>query len=200
MGGKAVRRDADHAAGAGRQAGRDGNRPRPAATVKVPSGQATSRHMAYLTPLPRTRARAPHKQGRQEGQRRPAENLQQQVRRHRAQRAQPVGGVAQIGVVQAGIVGGIADQREPAPPLPPAAEPAPRRARPRRASAGSWRIWRRPGRRSWRRPWRGDGRRRRSFCCQPYVCLSQVRASWRGETSGRQLENFSQSLECGHNG
>ncbi len=42
---------------AGRLAGR-GNRPRPAATVTVPSGQATSRHMAYFRLLP-IRARAP---------------------------------------------------------------------------------------------------------------------------------------------
>ena len=43
---------------AGRRSGR-GNRPSPAANVTVPKGQATSRHMAYFSDLPRM-ARMPH--------------------------------------------------------------------------------------------------------------------------------------------
>ena len=103
--------DPDQAAGAGRKAGGPGkeaqtrrNRQRAQRPGQQPPHRIFDRTAAQAP-------RAPDEQRRQESQRRQTEKLQQQVGADGAQRPQPVGGVAQIGVVQAGVIGGIAGQR-----------------------------------------------------------------------------------------
>ena len=106
MGGKAGGGDADHAAGAGRQAGRRGEKAQARRHgQRCPAARPRSRHMAYLQGLAAHSARAPDQQRRQESQRREAECLQQQIGRHRAQRAQQLETSRHIGVVEAGVVG-----------------------------------------------------------------------------------------------
>ena len=124
---------------AGRLAGR-GKMPKPAATVRVPSGQAKSRHMRMSAASCRSARACP----RQAGGARNASAAKPNVCSSRSAAIAPSGPsrlatVAPIGVVEAGIVGMIADQGQRARPRRPAnsSSPAPRRSSMRvsRASA-----------------------------------------------------------------
>ena len=112
MGGKAARGDADQPARARRQRFR---RRQHAQARRHGHGAQRPGHRpphGVFQRAPHHRPRAPRQQRRQRAQRGEAEALQQQVGGHRAERAHPVGGLAAVGVVDAGIAGVIAEQRQ----------------------------------------------------------------------------------------
>ena len=109
---KAMRGDADHAACARRKSG--GLRKQAKACRHGDGAQRPGHQPPHgiLDRLAAQGAPAPHELRRQEGQCRNAEDLQHQIGGHRAQRAQPVADIVHIGVVQAGVTGRIAGQRD----------------------------------------------------------------------------------------
>ena len=112
MGAKTDGCDADHAAGAGRKAAQRGQQAESPSQGHGADGPGDQAPYGVFQRLAAQGACAPHQQGGEERQRRPAENLQQQIGRHSTQRPQPVGDIAQIGIAQAGVVGGIGHQRQ----------------------------------------------------------------------------------------
>ncbi len=109
---KRVRGDADHAADASRQVGGRGEKPKPRGDGE---GGKRPRHKAQhgiAHALAEQGAQTPEGRRRQEHERGKAESLEQKIRRHCAQRTQKIGDLAAIGVVEAGIVGMMRDQRQ----------------------------------------------------------------------------------------